>query len=173
MRMTKMEDNMKRIILLVVGILLVVNVAWAGLFNDSEGVVDFINKLETKAGYVWYPVQKEYVPTYQASLYTFKSGTETNQFRIGSIDLGYSKLTDTLGISDDSERNIVYLATMLDAKIFETFNMALPKIGDLQIMAGLALGADLEKLDDIDWDNLDEGDIFRWGIPTIGLKFKF
>jgi len=154
----------KKILLMVIVGLFISSIAYAGLFNKADSVVDFINNLEGKAGYIWLNEinegggQPQYVPQYSGSLYTFDAVEGDNSlFRIGSIDLAYVGGTKKFLVE-----------TIMDSSILKKFNLPLPFIGDLNLSTGLGLGFNFDNFKDNDYKVSKDGWI--WGIPTIGFK---
>ena len=141
-----------------IGILFLATSAFAGLLNKSENIIDFVNNLESKAGYIWLSEVKElrgeYVPQFSGSLYTFEE--KDSKLRLGSIDLGYIGGTHKF-----------LLETMLDSNILKTFSI--PMLGEVGLSAGMGLGLDFDKVEDGYKITKDD---WVWGIPTIGFKFK-
>lgn len=149
-------NKVKKFFLVALVSVIFITNAHAGVFNSADSIIDLVNKLEVKTGGFWLPEEDQYNLMGSASLYTFKAnGYEEGLFRIGSVDLGYM-----------DERK-VFLATMIDSKILDTFNLDVPFIGSVDLMAGLAIGVDFN-----DGIRIGMDDIF-WGIPTVGFKLQF
>lgn len=133
---------MKRLIFCVLLGLLATFKAEAGVFNEWEGVKGLVTSLQPKIGTFRDLNEPDWETLYSGSLFDFT----TNDFKLGSIDIGYSP------------RNKALAVVYLNLEGLKAFNIELP-LGGIQPQVGFGGG----------WDFENETGVY--GFALIGWQF--